>query len=87
VHAQGALRKSGYGLYTQDGKFIVFDAVGNQTVQKALEASKKANVTRKRRAAEQHAVEVHLTQNTPRELIATARAQTHKETAPDAGNI
>ena len=33
--------KSGYGLYTQDGKLIVFDAVGNQTAQKALEASKK----------------------------------------------
>ncbi len=33
--------KSGYGLYTQDGKFIVFDAVGNQAAQKALEASKK----------------------------------------------
>jgi hypothetical protein len=33
--------KSGYGLYTQDGKFIVFDAVGNQTAQKALEACKR----------------------------------------------
>ena len=33
--------KSGYGLYTQDGKFLVLDAAGNQIAQKALEASKK----------------------------------------------
>ncbi len=33
--------KSGYGVYTQDGKFIVLDAAGNQMAQKALDASKK----------------------------------------------
>ena len=33
--------KSGYGVYTQDGKFLVLDAAGNQMAQKALEASKK----------------------------------------------
>ena len=31
--------KSGYGVYTQDGKFLVLDAAGNQMAQKALEAS------------------------------------------------
>ncbi len=33
--------KSGYGVYTQDGKFLVLDAAGNQMAQTALEASKK----------------------------------------------
>jgi uncharacterized membrane protein len=33
--------KSGYGVYTQDGKFLALDAAGNQMAQKALEASKK----------------------------------------------
>ena len=33
--------KSGYGVYTEDGKFVVFDATGNELAKKALEASKK----------------------------------------------
>ena len=40
--------KSGYGLFTQDGKLLVFDAAGNQLAQKALEASKKKTALRSR---------------------------------------
>ncbi len=33
--------KSGYGVFTTDGKFITFDAAGNQKIVQALKASKK----------------------------------------------
>jgi|FLYL01.1.fsa_nt_gi hypothetical protein len=32
---------SGYGVYTSDGKFLKFDAKGNQEAQKALKATKQ----------------------------------------------
>ena len=33
--------KSGYGVYTADGKFITFDSDGNKKAEEALRASKK----------------------------------------------
>jgi len=33
--------KAGYGVFTADGKFIVFDAAGNQKAEEAVKASKK----------------------------------------------
>jgi hypothetical protein len=33
--------KAGYGVYTKDGKFLSFDAAGNQKALAALKASKK----------------------------------------------
>ena len=33
--------KSGYGVYTADGKFLTFDSAGNEKAEKALKASKK----------------------------------------------
>jgi hypothetical protein len=33
--------KSGYGVFTADGKFITFDQPGNQKAEQALKASKK----------------------------------------------
>ena len=33
--------KAGYGVFTADGKFIVFDPAGNQKAKKALSASSK----------------------------------------------
>jgi hypothetical protein len=33
--------KAGYGVFTADGKFITFDAAGNQKAEQALKASKK----------------------------------------------
>ncbi len=33
--------KAGYGVFTADGKFITFDAAGNEKVVQALKASKK----------------------------------------------
>jgi len=38
-----ACQKSGYGVYTSDGKFITFDEAGNQKALAALKASKKAD--------------------------------------------
>ena len=36
-------QKSGYGVYTSDGKFLSFDAAGNTKAIAALKASKKAD--------------------------------------------
>lgn len=36
-----ACQKSGYGVYTQDNKFLAFDAAGNRKAVAALKASKK----------------------------------------------
>ena len=33
--------KSGYGVFTADGRFLKFDAAGNQKAEKALTASKQ----------------------------------------------
>jgi hypothetical protein len=33
--------KAGYGVFTADGKFLTFDAGGNQKAEQALKASKK----------------------------------------------
>ena len=33
--------KSGFGVYTADGKYIAFDAAGNKKAEAALRASKK----------------------------------------------
>ncbi|MBI3696549.1 MAG: hypothetical protein HY238_17125 [Acidobacteria bacterium] len=33
--------KSGYGVYTSDGKFIAFDTLGNKRAMAALKTSKK----------------------------------------------
>ena len=33
--------KSGYGVYTSDGKFIAFDTMGNKRAMAALKTSKK----------------------------------------------
>ena len=33
--------KSGYGVFTPDGKYLVFDAAGNAQAVKALKSSKK----------------------------------------------
>jgi hypothetical protein len=33
--------KSGYGVFTADNKFLVFDAAGNEQASRALKASKK----------------------------------------------
>jgi len=38
-----ACQKSGYGIYTSDGKFLSFDAAGNTKAIAALKASKKTD--------------------------------------------
>ncbi|HLH08985.1 MAG TPA: hypothetical protein VKW78_17230 [Terriglobales bacterium] len=34
-------QKSGYGIFTSDGRFLKFDAAGNQKITKLLESSKQ----------------------------------------------
>ena len=36
-------QKSGYGVYTSEGKYITFDDAGNQKALAALKASKKTD--------------------------------------------
>ena len=38
-----ACEKTGYGVYTSEGKWLDFDAAGNQKAIAALKASKKAD--------------------------------------------
>ena len=38
-----ACEKSGYGVYTAEGKWIAFDEAGNKKASAALKASKKTN--------------------------------------------
>jgi hypothetical protein len=40
--------KSGYGVYTAEGKYITFDADGNKKAEEALRASKKRDNLRVR---------------------------------------
>jgi len=44
--------QSGYGVLTADGKFIAFDAGGNQKAEQALRASKKKDDLRVRVSGE-----------------------------------
>lgn len=45
--------KAGYGVFTADGKFITFDAAGNQKAQQVLKASKKKDNIRVQVTGEQ----------------------------------
>jgi len=38
-----ACQKTGYGVYTSDGKYLTFDDAGNQKALAALKASKKTD--------------------------------------------
>jgi hypothetical protein len=40
---ESACMKSGYGVYTTDGKFLTFDAAGNAKAVVALKATKKVD--------------------------------------------